>query len=50
MEALEHPLAALKRELAEQGQRTMRLGMGPFEAADVASIETLKARHETLKV
>ena len=50
MEALEHALAALKRELAEQGQRTMRLGMGPFEAADVASIETLKARHETLKV
>jgi hypothetical protein len=33
MEALEHALAALKRELAEQGQRTMRLGMGPFEAA-----------------
>ena len=24
--------------------------MGPFEAADVAFIETLKARHETLKV
>ncbi len=28
----------------------MRLGMGPFEAADVAFIETLKAKHETLKV
>jgi hypothetical protein len=28
----------------------MRLGMGPFEAADVAFIETLKARHEILKV
>jgi hypothetical protein len=24
--------------------------MGPFEAADVAFIETLKGRHETLKV
>jgi hypothetical protein len=24
--------------------------MGPFEAADVAFIETLKARHEALKV
>jgi hypothetical protein len=30
--------------------RRMRLGMGPFEAADVAFIEALKARHETLKV
>jgi hypothetical protein len=28
----------------------MRLGMGPFEAADVAFVETLKARHEALKV
>ena len=28
----------------------MRSGVGPFEAADVAFIETLKARHETLKV
>jgi hypothetical protein len=28
----------------------MRLGMGPFEADDVAFVETLKARHEALKV
>jgi hypothetical protein len=30
--------------------RALRLGMGPFEATNIVFIETLKARHETLKV
>ena len=63
---LKAKLAAAKREPATRppnrpgdcrlcaaggaGQRTMRLGMGPFEAADVVFVETLKARHKALKV
>jgi hypothetical protein len=49
MRPWEHPLAALKRELAGRAEDN-EVGDGPFEAADVAFIETLKAGHETVKV
>jgi hypothetical protein len=49
-EALGAPAGGAQARAGEAEPRIMRSGMGPFEAADVAFIETLKARHETLKV
>jgi hypothetical protein len=50
MEALGAPAGGAQARAGEAEPRIMRSGMRPFEAADVAFVETLKARHETLKV